>query len=474
MLMIQGRCSAMLFSSIYFLFYFLPVTLLIYALVPKRCKNLVLLIASIFFYSWGEPIYVVLMIFSAAFNYFMAIDIRREQVQNKSGKRTLVFTVAVNLFILCFFKYYGFLMDTVNSLLGTEITYTALALPIGISFYTFQALSYIFDVYRGNVRVQRNLLHFTLYLALFPQLIAGPIVKYKDVAKQLEDRTVTLEKFGEGAGRFIIGLGKKVILANNLGAIHASILAMTDSEISVLTYWIGIICYTLQIYFDFSGYSDMAIGLGKMFGFDFLENFNYPYISRTVTEFWRRWHMSLSTWFREYVYIPLGGNRVPVKRHIINLLIVWTLTGLWHGASWNFVTWGLYYGVLLIVEKYFLGKHLEKLPTAVQHLYTLLIVAIGWVFFSCDSLTSALHYLKVLFCLGGMPLADTTTLYLLRTNWVFMLLGCIIATPEPMKQFEVLSKKYGAASIVILMGILVLCTAYLVFSSYNPFLYFRF
>lgn len=469
-----GRCSAMLFSSILFLFYFLPVTLFIYTIVPRRLKNPVLLIASIFFYSWGEPIYVILMLFSAVFNYLMAIDIRREQIHNKTGKSTLIFTVIVNLFILCFFKYYGFLMDTINDLLGTEIKYTALALPIGISFYTFQALSYIFDVYRGNVHVQRNLLHFALYLALFPQLIAGPIVKYKDIALQLEERTLTLEKFGEGTRRFLIGLGKKVILANNLGAIHAAVTALPDQQVSVLTYWIGIICYTLQIYFDFSGYSDMAIGLGKMFGFEFLENFNYPYISKTVTEFWRRWHMSLSTWFREYVYIPLGGNRVSTKRHILNLLIVWSLTGLWHGASWNFVAWGLYYGILLILEKYFLGNHLEKCPASVQHIYTMLIVAIGWVFFSSETLTGALQYLQVLFCAGGVPLADTMTLYLLRTNWVFLLLGILIATPEPMKQFEILRKRTGLLSTLLLLGLLALCTAYLVFSSYNPFLYFRF
>ena len=458
-----GRCSAMLFSSILFLFYFLPVTLFIYTIIPRRLKNPVLLIASIFFYSWGEPIYVILMLFSAVFNYLMA-----------TGKSTLIFTVIVNLFILCFFKYYGFLMDTINDLLGTEIKYTALALPIGISFYTFQALSYIFDVYRGNVHVQRNLLHFALYLALFPQLIAGPIVKYKDIALQLKERTLTLEKFGEGTRRFLIGLGKKVILANNLGAIHAAVTALPDQQVSVLTYWIGIICYTLQIYFDFSGYSDMAIGLGKMFGFEFLENFNYPYISKTVTEFWRRWHMSLSTWFREYVYIPLGGNRVSTKRHILNLLIVWSLTGLWHGASWNFVAWGLYYGILLILEKYFLGNHLEKCPASVQHIYTMLIVAIGWVFFSSETLTGALQYLQVLFCAGGVPLADTMTLYLLRTNWVFLLLGILIATPEPMKQFEILRKRNGLLSTLLLLGLLALCTAYLVFSSYNPFLYFRF
>lgn len=464
----------MLFSSILFLFYFLPVVLLLYYVLPKKFHNAVLLLASIIFYSWGEPIYVFLMLFSSIFNYFMAIDIGRERAAGKNGKGTLIFTVIFNLFILCFFKYYGFLMDTVNSVLGTEIHYTTLALPIGISFYTFQALSYIFDVYRGNVKVQVNPLKFTLYLALFPQLIAGPIVKYKDVAEQLDNRQVTLESFGQGAMRFVMGLGKKVIFANSLGAVHAAITALPDSQISVLTYWLGIIAFTLQIYFDFSGYSDMAIGLGKMFGLTFMENFNYPYISKTVTEFWRRWHISLSTWFREYVYIPLGGNRVPVRRHILNLLIVWSLTGLWHGASWNFIMWGLYYGVLLILEKYFLGKYIEKAPVWAQHIYAMVIVMIGWVFFSCEDLTSAVEYLKILFCMGGVPFANMHTLYLIRTNLIMFALAILVATPEPMKQFNILYKKSGVISIVLVFGVLMLSTAYLVFSGYNPFLYFRF
>ena len=463
------RCSKMLFSSIVFLFYFLPIVLLAYFVVPKKAKNIVLLIASIFFYSWGEPVYVFLMIFSAIFNYFMAIDIGRAKVHQSSGKSTLIFTVVVNLFILSFFKYYGFLMDTVNGILGTDIKYTALALPIGISFYTFQALSYIFDVYRGNVKVQVNPLKFTLYLSLFPQLIAGPIVKYKDIAEQLDERHVTLEKFGDGTMRFLLGLGKKVILANNLGAIYTQIMAVSDSQVSVLTYWIGIIAYTLQIYFDFSGYSDMAIGLGRMFGFEFMENFNYPYISKTITEFWRRWHMSLSTWFREYVYIPLGGNRVSV-----HLLVVWSLTGLWHGASWNFVVWGLYYGVLLILEKYLIGKYIEKAPTWAQHLYAMIIVMIGWVFFSSTDLSAALEYLKVLFCMGGVPFANTYTLYLLRTNLILLAIGCLTSTPEPMKQFNILCKKNAVIAIIMILLVLVLATAYLIFSSYNPFLYFRF
>lgn len=463
----------MLFSSVFFLFYFLPVVLLLYFIVPKKVKNYVLLVASIFFYSWGEPIYVFLMIFSAIFNYFMAIDIGRARAKKRSSKSTLIYTVIVNLFILSFFKYYGFLMDTINDVFGLEIKYTSLALPIGISFYTFQALSYIFDVYRGNVKIQINPIKFTLYLALFPQLIAGPIVKYKDIAEQLDDRQVSLEKFGSGAMRFIIGLGKKVLLANNIGAIY-DVIMDTPEQTAVLTYWIGIIAYTLQIYFDFSGYSDMAIGLGKMFGFEFMENFNYPYISKTVTEFWRRWHISLSTWFREYVYIPLGGNRVSVPRHIFNLLVVWSLTGLWHGANWNFVVWGLYYGFLLIVEKYFLGKYLEKAPTWARHIYTLLIVIIGWVFFSSENLTAAWEYLQVMFGFGGVAFANVNTMYLLKTNFLLLAIGCVVATPEPIKQFDTLCNRRGILGVALILGIFVISVAYLIFSTYNPFLYFRF
>lgn len=466
----------MLFSSVTFVFYFLPAVLFLYYIMPKKGKNYILLIASIIFYSWGEPVYVILMIFSSVFNYFMALDMGVNFRREKQGKAraTLIFTVIVNLFILCFFKYYGFLMDTVNSLFGTDIHYTALALPIGISFYTFQALSYIFDVYRQNVKVQTNPFTFMLYLSLFPQLIAGPIVKYKDIDTQLDNRQVSLDKFGTGSFRFIFGLGKKIILANNLGSIYTAITALDDSEISVFTYWIGIICYTLQIYFDFSGYSDMAIGLGRMFGFEFLENFNYPYISKTITEFWRRWHMSLSTWFKEYVYIPLGGNRVNMSRHILNLLIVWSLTGLWHGASWNFVIWGLYYGILLILEKYIYGRFLEKAPALISHIYSLLAIMVGWIFFSSADLSSAFEYIKVLFFAGGVPAINTYTLYLLRTNIILLALSCIAATPVPMRQFNRLCSKSSFFALIIIIGLFVLCTAYLIFSSYNPFLYFRF
>ena len=467
----------MLFSSIIFIYYFLPIVLAAYFLVQKKhmqIRNIILLVASLIFYSWGEPVYVFLMIYSAFFNYFMALEIYKEKHYGGSGKRNMLFTLVVNLFILCFFKYFGFLMDTINGILGTSFHYTALALPIGISFYTFQALSYILDVYHDRTKPQTSLLKFTMYLSLFPQLIAGPIVKYRDVADQLEDRTVTLEKFGEGSIRFIYGLGKKVLLANNLGALHAAIIALPDNQVSILAYWMGMLAYTLQIYFDFSGYSDMAIGLGKMFGFEFMENFNYPYISRTVTEFWRRWHISLSTWFREYLYIPLGGNRVSVPRHILNLLIVWSLTGLWHGASWNFVAWGTYYGVLLIFEKYLYGRYLSKAPEWAQHLYTMLIVMIGWVFFSSADLSTAVKYIGVLFGAGAFPFANMTALYYLKTNIVLLALSVAISTPEPLKQFQFACKKMKAIGILTIVTILILSTAYLIYSSYNPFLYFRF
>ena len=413
------------------------------------------------------------MIFSAIFNYFMAIDIGRAKVHQSSGKSTLIFTVVVNLFILSFFKYYGFLMDTVNGILGTDIKYTALALPIGISFYTFQALSYIFDVYRGNVKVQVNPLKFTLYLSLFPQLIAGPIVKYKDIAEQLDERHVTLEKFGDGTMRFLLGLGK-VILANNLGAIYTQIMAVSDSQVSVLTYWIGIIAYTLQIYFDFSGYSDMAIGLGRMFGFEFMENFNYPYISKTITEFWRRWHMSLSTWFREYVYIPLGGNRVSVHRHIINLLVVWSLTGLWHGASWNFVVWGLYYGVLDL-GKVPDWKIYRKSPD------------LGTASLCHDYRHDRLGFLQQYRSFSSLRIPEGLVLHGRRTfcQHLYALFAenefdsaCyrmpdVYAGADEAVQYFV-QKKNAVIAIIMILLVLVLATAYLIFSSYNPFLYFRF
>ena len=341
----------MLFSSIVFLFTFLPAVMLLYYLLPVRFRNVILLLASLVFYAWGEPVYLFLMLLSILFNYFSGLDIARNLQDKRAAKRSLVFNLIINLAVLGFFKYEGFVLDTLNGILPVHISYHALPLPIGISFYTFQILSYIIDVYRGNVKVQTNLPNFALYVTMFPQLIAGPIVQYADVDEQLASREVSRTKFGEGSMYFIRGLAKKVLLANTSGMIFTEVSGLAKGNIAVMTAWLGAFAYMFQIYFDFSGYSDMAIGLGKMFGFEFNMNFNYPYVSKSITEFWRRWHISLSSWFRDYVYIPLGGNRVSKIKHIRNLLIVWFLTGLWHGAAWNFVAWGLYYGVLLIIEK---------------------------------------------------------------------------------------------------------------------------
>jgi alginate O-acetyltransferase complex protein AlgI len=467
----------MLFSSITFLYYFLPVVICLYFAIPKekiQWRNVLLLIASLVFYSWGEPVYVFLMIYSIFFNYFMAFQIKREQRQGGTGRRNLVFTIIMNLCILGFFKYFGFFMDTLNSVLGTNIHYTALSLPIGISFYTFQALSYIFDVYHDKVKPQSNLIKFALYLALFPQLIAGPIVKYRDISEQLDERHTDLEGIGDGAVRFIFGLGKKVLLANAFGELHKTVLGLSTDNISIVIYWVGMIAYTMQIYFDFSGYSDMAIGLGRIFGFRFQENFKYPYISRTITEFWRRWHISLSSWFREYLYIPLGGNRVSVPRHMLNLMIVWGLTGLWHGASWNFVAWGLYYGIILILEKYVYGKYLENAPSWTRHLYTMFIVMIGWVFFFSSTLSDAVSYIGIMLGSGPYPLFNTKAAYLLKTNIIMLVIGGFMCTPAPMNKFLVFWRKHTKIAMALIFGVLLLTTAYLIYGSYNPFLYFRF
>ena len=465
----------MLFSSIFFLFYFLPIVLVLNYFLPQKYSNVMLLVASLIFYSWGEPVYVFLMIFSAVFNYSMALDIAKFKVhgRKKKCKNTLIFTVIINLFILGYFKYYGFLIDTINLIFGLSIKYTALPLPIGISFYTFQAMSYVIDIYRGDAKVQRSLVKFSLYLSLFPQLIAGPIVKYKDIAVQLDNRQVNIENTGKGTVRFILGLGKKVILANSLGSLHTYIIAMGETS-SVLATWLGAIAFTLQIYFDFSGYSDMAIGLGKMLGFDFMENFNYPYISKSVTEFWRRWHISLSTWFKEYVYIPLGGNRVTKSRHILNLIIVWSLTGLWHGASWNFVLWGLNYGLILILEKYVLDKYMDKWPNFARHLYVLAITVFSFVLFSSEDVTLLTTTLKNMVGLGGVPFANSQFLYLLKENLILLVGSIMFAGPCVYQVFSEISKKRSVFFIVILMGIFVISVSYLIFNSYNPFLYFRF
>ena len=460
----------MVFSSLYFLFTFLPVVVCIYFIVPVCLKNFVLLAASIFFYAWGEPVYVVLMLFSTVFNYLLGLDMGRSEGREKS--RLLIFAVAVNLFILGFFKYYGFCVETINGIFHVEISYRELALPIGISFYTFQSLSYIIDVYYDRVKVQHDYLKFALYLTMFPQLIAGPIVQYSDIENQLEERKITLASFGRGVDRFILGLSRKVLLANNLGMIYTQVQALEQR--SVLSVWIGIFAYTLQIYFDFSGYSDMAIGLGKMFGFTFLENFQYPYTAGSVTEFWRRWHISLSSWFRDYVYIPLGGNRVPRWKHVRNILIVWMLTGLWHGASWNFVAWGLYYGVLLLIEKYLLADRWEAVPQGFRRMITLLLVMIGWVFFSNTNISDALFYLGNLVGSGTDGMIDRSGLYSLRSNLMLLLLGWIMCGPSPDEWFRKLTERKPVQAVVVDTALFLICLAYLVYSSYNPFLYFRF
>lgn len=471
----------MVFSSSTFLIAFLPITVLLYYLVGVKLtknikvKNLILLIASLIFYAWGEPVYIVLMIISIIFNFYIGkdIDAAKKSGQTVLAKRNFIFSVVFNLAVLGFFKYFGFLIDNLNALLHTHIQAPQLALPIGISFYTFQIMSYVIDLYRGETEVQEHILPFALYISLFPQLIAGPIVKYRDISYQLENRKESLNKASQGVTRFIAGLAKKLILANTLGAVYSSVQATSASKISTATAWLGIICYTLQIYFDFSGYSDMAIGLGKIFGFRFNENFNYPYIADSVTDFWRRWHISLSTWFKEYVYIPLGGNRVKTPRVILNLLIVWLLTGLWHGAAWNFIIWGLYYGILLIIEKYLLSKVLSKVPKFIKHALTLILVMIGWVFFSAPSLAEAFKYLGAMF--GANAFADAQSSYIFGSNLILLIIGIFCATPI----YKSIANKFNPESVdkfkvIAFPLLLILCIIFMISETYNPFLYFRF
>ncbi|MDY5213564.1 MAG: MBOAT family O-acyltransferase [Intestinibacter sp.] len=468
----------MVFSSIVFLFTFLPISLLIYYILPKKFKNAILLLTSLVFYAWGEPVYIFLMIGTIIFDYIMALKIDKYKKNRKKSKKYFIFTLLVNVGVLVFFKYIGFIIENINSIFSTNISFENLALPVGISFYTFQVLSYIVDVYLGKVKVQRNLISFGAYVTMFPQLVAGPIVQYETIEEQLNYREESLEKFGQGVERFIQGLGKKVLLANNIGMIWTAISAMDLGSMSVLTSWIGIISYTFQIYFDFSGYSDMAIGLGKILGFDFIENFNYPYISKSVTEFWRRWHISLGSWFREYIYIPLGGNRVTLGKQIRNIFAVWFLTGLWHGASWNFIVWGLYYGVILLLEKIVFKKLLEKTPNFIKHIYTMILVMIGWVFFASTNLGYAVEYIKIMFGLGNNVLIDNVGIYYLYTNIVMFVILSICSTPiikNKLDRMVIKSKtSYINPTLIVYMLILFLATAYLVNETYNPFLYFRF
>ena len=418
------------------MFTFLPITLLLYYVSPRILKNSVLLIASLIFYAWGEPIYVFLMMGTIIVDYLLAILIDKNRHEEGKCKYIFILTIILNVSILGFFKYFGFFVDNINSIFHLNIPFEGLALPIGISFYTFQVLSYIVDVYLGKVEVQYNIINFAAYVTMFPQLVAGPIVQYQTIEDQLNTRQESIVKFGEGVERFIQGLGKKVLLANNIGMLWTTVSAMDTSSISVLTAWLGIIAYTFQIYFDFSAYSDMAIGLGKMFGFEFMENFNYPYISKSVTEFWRRWHISLGTWFREYIYIPLGGNRVSVPKQVRNIFVVWALTGFWHGAI------------------------------------------VGWLFFASEDLGFALNYLKVMFFMSGNAIVDSSALYYLYTNIILFVILIILSTPAVKQILKNMAQKYRDKvlnpSLVIYGLVLFLVTAYLVNETYNPFLYFRF
>lgn len=464
----------MVFSSLVFLFAYLPITLLIYYLVPRQGRNIFLFIINLVFYGWGEPKLVLLMVFNIFFNYMGGWFIDKYRQDAKKKKLFLILTCILDIGILAVFKCTGMITETLNLLPFLNIPTLEISLPIGISFYTFQTMSYVIDVYRDDAPVSKSFINFGTYVALFPQLIAGPIVRYKDVAYQLTHRRETLDQFTTGVKLFMVGLGKKVLIANQMGNLTTSVFATTD-ENGVLGTWIGIIAYTFQIYFDFSGYSDMACGLGNMLGFEFLKNFNYPYISKSITEFWRRWHISLSTWFKEYVYIPLGGNRKGTKRQIINLLIVWGLTGLWHGASWNFLLWGLYFGLLLILEKFILKKLLDKLPSVIQHIYALFFVAIGWGIFYFTDIKQLGSFFADLFNFSN-GIIGSQALTLLLSYLPILIVAAIASTPLGSKIYNRFNNKkfIWIPEVLFCVIILAISTASLVNQSYNPFLYFRF
>lgn len=472
----------MVFSSTVFLLVFLPIVLMLYYICPFRYRNLLLLIASLIFYGWGEPKYIVVMAFSILINYFSGILIDRFRRNDKHRliKPMLIVAIIGNVGILGFFKYTDFLIENINSIAMTSIDMLELALPIGISFYTFQAMSYVIDVYRGKVEVQKSIIKFGTYITLFPQLIAGPIVRYITIEKQLTDRKIDLDQIATGVRRFILGLAKKVLLANQIGILWEEVSDMAEAGImSTPMAWLGALAFTFQIYFDFSGYSDMAIGLGKMLGFDFDENFNYPYMSRSITEFWRRWHISLSTWFKEYVYIPLGGNRKGLLRQVVNIAIVWGLTGFWHGASWNFLLWGLYYGFILILEKLFLLQWLEKLPSLARRIYSLFIIVTGWVIFAVTDMDQMGVYFKALFGMGEPGTAGAS--YVIMGNAILLLILILASTDIPKRLGTTLMIKLESKENLALIiknlfygVVLLLCIAFLVSDSYNPFLYFRF
>ncbi len=463
----------MLFTSISFLYYFLPIVLIIYFIAPKKYKNLILFIFSLIFYFYGEPKYILLMILEILIAYIGAILIDKYK-----SKKILILTLFIHIILLIIFKYTNFLTTNINNVFNTNFKLLNIALPIGISFYTFQIISYIVDVYKGKVKVQKSFLKLATYVSLFPQLIAGPIVRYEVIENELDNRKLSFEDFSIGVRRFTIGLAKKVLIANMLGELCTKF-SLVD-ERSIVLYWIFAISYMLQIYFDFSAYSDMAIGLGRMFGFHFLENFDYPYVSKSITEFWRRWHISLGSWFRDYVYIPLGGNRVSKMKHLRNILIVWLLTGIWHGASWNFVIWGLMFGIILIIEKLFLKKYLEKLPNFIRRIYVLFIVMISFIIFNADTISDAISNTIGLFGFNKETFINNYTIYYLKSYFIILVIAIIASTPlikkqlENMKKNKFMNKLINILEPIYIVSLLLIVTSYLIDNSYNPFLYFRF
>lgn len=469
--------DGMVFSSITFLYYFLPLVIGLYFVCPKKLKNGVLLFSSLIFYGWGEPKYIIFMVLSIVVNYILSLLIERHS-GSAWGKRWLIVSVVFSLGMLGYFKYVDFFIENVNSLTGLSVPLLKVVLPIGISFYTFQILSYTIDVYRKSTKAQKNLLSLATYVAFFPQLIAGPIVRYTDIAKALDSREHSLMKIRIGIRRFLFGISKKVLIANSLGEL-CKIFA-DSQERNVLFYWLYAVAFTLQIYFDFSGYSDMAIGLGKVFGFDFQENFNYPFISQSITEFWRRWHMSLGTWFRDYLYIPLGGNRVGKMRWLFNIFLVWMLTGLWHGAAWNFVIWGMLFAVLLMIEKLWLGSFLKKMPKSISHLYVMLLVIISFVIFDAPDLSTSAERIRSMFGMSGLPFTGVQSVYYLRSYLIIFVLAIIGSTDLPKRIIGRIRKTpFGSIALtgaepVVCVVLLLLTTAYLIDASFNPFLYFRF
>ncbi len=464
----------MVFSSIPFLFFFFPFCLICYYLTPNRFKNYTLLVFSLFFYAWGEPIYILLMIFSTLVDFLNGRLLSKNN--NKKTRRKFLFiAILINLSLLGFFKYTDLLIETINFIFNTNISPLNITLPIGISFYTFQTMSYSIDVYRKDVEPETNYFRYLTYISMFPQLIAGPIVRYETINRELHKRTIVFDNVCKGFLRFLNGLFKKVLIGNNIGYLNSLIMNSDLYSQSILTLWLGIIAFALQIYFDFSGYSDMAIGMGKMLGFSFDENFDYPYASRSITEFWRRWHISLSTWFRDYVYIPLGGNRKGLRKQIRNILFVWALTGIWHGASWNYLLWGIYYGVILVIEKVFLTRYIEKWPNILKHLYTIILLIIGWAIFSIEDVSVLQNYLKLMLT-PTLPLIDSNFIFYISNYALILILGTVFSFPI-VKKIPKLAERNILTKIlfaIIYIVLFIASVAYLVSDTYNPFMYFRF